>query len=68
MGCSKKRIGQERIQGGLIVEYYIGAENSSGMKFENKTDFLEEISRMIDRCKANGGTMFDIQVYTNEEV
>lgn len=50
------------------MEYYIGAENSSGMKFENKTDFLEEISRMIDKCKANGGTMFDIQVYTNEEV
>ena len=50
------------------MEFYIGAENSSGMKFENKEDFLAEISRMVDNCKANGGTMFDIQVFTDEEV
>ena len=50
------------------MEFYIGTENSSGMKFESKDDFLAEISRMIDKCKANNGTMFDIQVFTDEEV
>ena len=49
------------------MEFYIGTENSSGMKFKSKEDFLAEVSRMIDRCKANDGTMFDIQVYTNGE-
>ena len=50
------------------MEFYIGTENSSGMKFENKEDFLTEISHMIDKCKANDGTMFDIQVYADKEI
>ena len=47
------------------MEYYIGTENSSGMEFKDKVDFLKEISLMIDDCKANGGTKFDIQVFSD---
>lgn len=49
------------------MEFYIGTENSSGMRFENKEDFLTELSRMIDDCKANGGAKFDIQVFSEED-
>lgn len=47
------------------MTFYIGSENASGMEFNNKEDFLKEISLMIDDCKANGGTQFDIMVTTD---
>ena len=49
-------------------------DNGSGMCYGTKEEFLQEVSRMIDDCIANGGTFFDIQVdsdascfYTDEE-
>ena len=47
------------------MKFYIGTENSSGMEFKDKADFIKEISLMIDDCKANGGTMFDVQVFSD---
>lgn len=44
------------------MNFYIGVENASGMSFNNKEAFLKEISLMIDDCRANGGTQFDITV------
>ena len=44
------------------MKFYIGSENASGMEFNNKEEFLKEISLMIDDCEANGGTQFDIMV------
>lgn len=41
------------------MKFYIGVENASGMSFNNKEEFLKEISLMIE---ANGGTQFDITV------
>lgn len=37
-------------------------DNGSGMEYNNKADFLHELSLMIDDCIANGGTYFDVQV------
>ena len=37
-------------------------DNGSGMVYKTKEEFLAEISRMIDDCRDNGGTFFDVQV------
>ena len=47
--------------------FYINTENSSGMKFKNKEEFLAEIKLMVETCIANGGNEFSIEVYTNAE-
>jgi hypothetical protein len=44
------------------MKFYIGMDSSSGQEFNNKEDFLKELSLMIDDCEANGGTQFDITV------
>lgn len=47
------------------MKFYISTENidgGSGMKYQNKQDFLKELSLMIDDCILNGGTYFDITV------
>ena len=44
------------------MKFYIGSETGSGMKFNNKEEFLKELSLMIDNCEANGGTQFDVYV------
>ena len=43
-----------------MMKYYIDTliDNGSGMKYENKEDFLTELSKMIDDCITNGGTRF----------
>ena len=37
-------------------------DNGSDMVYKTKKAFLAEISRMIDDCRGNGGTFFDVQV------
>lgn len=37
-------------------------DNGSGMVYKTKEAFLAEISRMIDDCRDNGGTFFNVQV------
>ena len=44
------------------MKFYIGADSGLGQEFNNKEDFLKEISLMIDDCEANGGTQFDVTV------
>lgn len=46
------------------MKFYIETmnDNGSGMTYNTKEDFLEEISLMIDDCIANGGTYFDVQI------
>ena len=46
------------------MKFYIETlnDNGSGMKYNTKEGFLNEISLMIDDCIANGGTFFDVQV------
>lgn len=46
------------------MKFYIETtnDNGSGMEYNTKEDFLNEISLMIDDCIANGGTYFDAQV------
>lgn len=44
------------------MKFYIGADSGSGQEFNNKEDFLHELSLMIDDCEANGGTQFDVTV------
>lgn len=44
------------------MTFYIGASSGSGQEFNNKEDFLHELSLMIDDCAANGGTQFDVTV------
>lgn len=44
------------------MKFYIGVENGSGQEFNNKEDFLRELSLMIDDCEANGGEQFDVTV------
>jgi hypothetical protein len=44
------------------MTFYIGSDNSSGQEFNNKEDFLKELSLQIDDCEANGGTRFDVTV------
>lgn len=44
------------------MKFYIESMNSSGMKFNSKEDFLEEISLMIDDCEQNGGSYLSFQV------
>ena len=44
------------------MKFYIGADSGSGQEFNNKEDFLKELSLMIDDCEANGGTQFDVTV------
>jgi hypothetical protein len=44
------------------MTFYIGANSGSGQEFDNKEDFLRELSLMIDDCGANGGTQFDVTV------
>ena len=44
------------------MTFYIGASSGSGKEFNNKEDFLHELSLMIDDCEANGGTQFDVTV------
>ena len=45
---------------------YTMIDNGSGMKYSTKEEFLNELSRMIDDCEANGGTHFDVEVLTNK--
>lgn len=44
------------------MKFYIGADSGSGQEFNNKEDFLKELSLMIDDCEANGGKQFDVTV------
>ena len=44
------------------MKFYIGTDGSSGQSFKTKEEFLKELSLMIDDCKANGGTQFDVTV------
>lgn len=44
------------------MKFYIGSDSGSGQEFSTKAGFLHELSMMIDDCKANGGTQFDITV------
>ena len=44
------------------MTFYIGSNSGSGQEFNNKEDFLKELSLMIDDCEANGGTQFDVTV------
>ena len=37
-------------------------DSGSGMRYNTKEEFLNEISLMIDDCIANGGTFFDAQI------
>lgn len=45
-----------------MFEFFIGSLNASGMTFNTKEEFLEELSMMIDDCIANGGTYFSVDV------
>lgn len=40
------------------MEFYVDMENGTGMKYTNKKDFLDELSRMIDDCAKHGGSYF----------
>ena len=44
------------------MKFYIGSDTGSGQEFNNKEDFLKELSLMIDDCEENGGTQFDVTV------
>lgn len=44
------------------MKFYIGTDTGSGQEFNNKEDFLKELSSMINDCEANGGTQFDVTV------
>lgn len=46
-------------------EIYTEFDNGSGMDYQSKEEFLEEMSRMIDDCTLNGGTYFRVSVDTN---
>lgn len=50
------------------MKFYIETtnDNGSGMVYNTKEDFLNEISLMIDDCVANGGTYFDAQIDSDE--
>lgn len=50
-----------------MMNFYISDTftNGSGQEFNNKKDFLKELSLMIDDCVANGGKQFDITVDTD---
>ena len=37
-------------------------DNGSGMQYNSKEEFLNELSKMIDDCIANGGSTFDVSV------
>jgi hypothetical protein len=43
-----------------VMKFYIDTviDNGSGMKYENKEEFLTELSKMIDDCIINSGTRF----------
>lgn len=42
-----------------------GADSGSGMKYNHKEDFLREVGLMIDDCVTNGGTTFEVDVYSD---
>ncbi len=44
------------------MKFYISSDTGSGQEFNNKEDFLKELSLMIDDCEENGGTQFDVTV------
>ena len=44
------------------MKFYIGSDSGSGQEFNNKEDFLRELSLMIDDCEANCGSQFDVTV------
>lgn len=48
------------------MTFYIGSDSGSGQEFNSKEDFLRELSLMIDDCKTNGGTRFDVTVDADE--
>ena len=45
---------------------YTLLDNGSGIECSSKEEFLEELSRMIDDCEANGGTYFHVEVDTDK--
>ena len=42
------------------MKFHIESDNGSGMKYNTKEDFIQELSLMIDDCIANGGTYFSV--------
>ncbi len=44
------------------MEFYIGTEHSSGMKFKTKEEFLKEIELMVDCFIKNDGSYFEVTV------
>lgn len=61
-GVSLEAIALSETPCGLVMNFYIGTNGGSGMKFETKEAFLKEIEMMIEDCVANGGSQFDIAV------
>lgn len=39
--------------------------DSSGVTYSNKEDFLQELSQMIDDCISSGCSLFNVEVDTN---
>lgn len=46
----------------IDMDFYIGTNTGTGMRFKTKEEFLKEIEMMINDCIANGGSQFDITV------
>ena len=46
------------------MQFFIATlnDNGSGMKYNTKEEFINEISKMVDDCTINGGTFFEVQV------
>lgn len=47
------------------MKFSVGTEYGSGCEYFTKEDFLNEMSLMIDDCRDNGGTCFDVVVYAD---
>lgn len=49
-----------------ISSFYIGADNASGMTFDNEMDFIEAIREEIRKAEANNQEHFDITIEETE--
>ena len=42
------------------MTFEIGSDGSSGLLYDTKAEFLEELNRMINECRENGVTYFSV--------
>ena len=63
----KSQFNQYEKQEVYKMKFYTGAENSTGVCYDNRSDFINYINSLIDEAEANNQKVFEITIEQAEQ-